>query len=51
MAKALAALSVLGTVLQLVDFAGKIIKRSYEIARDANREAEPERELGSQQPI
>ena len=43
--EALAALSVAGTVLQFVEFAGKIIKRSFEIARDVNGEAQPERGL------
>lgn len=45
MAEALAALSVAGTVLQFVDFAGKIIKRTYRFACNANGEAEPESEL------
>ncbi|KAF8859935.1 hypothetical protein BDZ45DRAFT_741784 [Acephala macrosclerotiorum] len=40
----LAAFAVAGTVFQFVEFAGKVVKTSYQIVRNANGDAEPDSE-------
>lgn len=40
----LAAFAVAGTVFQFVEFAGKVVKTSYQIVRNANGDAEPDGE-------
>lgn len=40
----LAAFAVAGTVLQFVDFAGNVVKKSFEVFRNANGDAKPDGE-------